>query len=122
VRERQDRVFVEGMIFSGRCGITEQERKTRRKVVVDMEVVTSLAKPGKSDELRDTVDYSKFYELAKKVVQGKTVNLLEHWAEMVAEEVLGKFKVNEVRVRIRKLGALPKGASPGVEIVRKAAS
>ena len=37
---------------------------------------------------------------------------------MIAEEVLEGFKVSEVRVRIRKPGALAKGAVPGVEIMR----
>jgi dihydroneopterin aldolase len=109
------------MTFSGRCGVTEGERRIRRKIVVDLEVMTSLEKAGKSDALVDTVDYGKLYLLAKKIVQGRMVSLLERWAEMIAEEVLGTFKVSEVRVRIRKPGALAKGVVPGVEVVRNKA-
>lgn len=118
MRRGTDRVFLKGLEFHGRCGVTEEERRTRRKILVGMEVVTSLAKAGKSDDLGDTVDYRELYSLAKKVIQGKAVSLVERWAEMIAEEVMKKFKVSEVRVKIQKPGVIAKGVVPGVEVVR----
>jgi dihydroneopterin aldolase len=106
------------MAFSGRCGVTERERSRRRKILVDMEAGTSCAKAGKSDLLLDTVDYGELYNVAKKIIEQKTVCLLESWAEMIAGEVLRRLKVREVRVRIRKPGVMAKGVVPGVEIVR----
>jgi dihydroneopterin aldolase len=106
------------MAFSGRCGVTEEQRSRKRKILVDLEVVTSCRKAGRSDELKDTVDYGELYKVAKKIIEQKTVYLLESWAEMIAGEVLRRFKVREVRVRIRKPGVMAKGVVPGVEIVR----
>jgi dihydroneopterin aldolase len=106
------------MAFSGRCGVTERERSRRRKILVDLEVGTSCVKAGKSDLLLDTVDYGELYNVAKKIIEQKTVCLLESWAEMITGEVLRRFKVREVRVRIRKPGVIAKGVVPGVEIVR----
>jgi dihydroneopterin aldolase len=118
VRREADRIFIEGMAFFGRCGVTAEQRRKRRKVLVDMEVVTSCRKAGMSDELEDTVDYGELYNVAKKIIEQKTVCLLESWAEMIAGEVLRRLKVKEVRVRIRKPGVIAKGVVPGVEIVR----
>lgn len=118
MRREADRIFIEGMAFFGRCGVTVEQRRKRRKVLVDLEVGTSCAKAGKSDLLLDTVDYGELYNVAKKIVEQKTVCLLESWAEMIAGEVLRRFKVREVRVRIRKPGAMAKGVVPGVEIVK----
>lgn len=121
MRREADRICIEGMAFFGRCGVTVEQRRTRRKVLVDMEVVTSCRKAGRSDELKDTVDYGDLYQIAKKVVERKVVNLLECWVEMIAGEMLRRFKVREVRVRIRKPGVMAKGVVPGVEIVRRKA-
>jgi len=113
-----DKIIIAGMAFSGRCGVTKEQRSRKRKILADMEVVTSCRKAGRSDELKDTVDYGELYKVAKKIIEQKTVCLLEGWAEMIAGEVLMRFKVREVRVRIRKPGVMAKGVVPGVEIVR----
>ena len=118
MKREADRIFIEGMAFFGRCGVTVEQRRKRRKVLVDLEVGTSCAKAGKSALLLDTVDYGELYNVAKKIIEQKTVCLLESWAEMIAGEVLRRFKVREVRVRIRKPGVMAKGVVPGVEIVR----
>jgi dihydroneopterin aldolase len=118
VRGEADRIFIEGMAFFGRCGVTTEQRRKRRKVLVDLEIMMSCRKAGRTDELEDTMDYGKLYQIAKKVVERKVVNLLECWAEMIAGEVLRRFKVRKVRVRIRKPGVMAKGVVPGVEIVR----
>ena len=80
MRREADRIIVDGMIFSGRCGVTGKERKKSRRILVDLEVAASSTKAGKSDVLRDTVNYRELYNLAKKIVQEETVNLLERWA------------------------------------------
>lgn len=121
MRGEADRIFVEGMAFFGRCGVTAEQRRKRRKVLVDLEAGTSCAKAGKSDLLLDTVDYGELYIVAKKIIEQKIVCLLESWAEMIAGEVLRRYKVREVRVLIRKPGVMAKGVIPGVEIVRKKA-
>jgi len=118
VKRKADRIFIEGMAFFGRCGVTAAQRRKKRKVLVDLEVETSCAKAGKSALLLDTVDYGELYNVAKKIIEQKTVCLLESWAEMIAGEVLRRHKVREVRVRIRKPGVIAKGVVPGVEIVR----
>lgn len=118
MRGEADRIFIEGMAFFGRCGVTAEQRRKRRKVLVDLEAGASCTKAGKSDLLLDTVDYVELYNVAKKIIEQKTVCLLESWAEMIAGEVLRGFKVREVRVRIRKPGVMAKGVVPGVEIVR----
>ncbi len=118
MRREADRIFIEGMAFFGRCGVTAEQRRKRRKVLVDMEVGTSCAKAGKSDLLLDTVDYGELYNVAKKIIEQKAVCLLESWAEMISGEVLRRFKAREVKVRIRKPGVIAKGVVPGVEIVR----
>jgi 7,8-dihydroneopterin aldolase/epimerase/oxygenase len=114
-----DRIFVEGMTFRGRCGVTKLQRRMKRKILVDLEIETSCARAGKSDDLRDTVDYAELYAIAKRTMQKKVVRLLERWAEDIAGEVLQRYAVGEVRVRVRKPGVPAKGVVSGVEIVRR---
>ena len=86
---------------------------------LDLELELDLKAPGSSDDLRDTVDYSRVYRAVKETVEGPSRNLLESLAEGVAQELLRTFPLDGVRVRVIKPhvpieGAVLEGA--GVEI------
>lgn len=117
-----DKIFLEGMVFFGHHGVSSEERRTGKKIVVDVEIKKNLKRAGESDQLRNTLDYSKIYEITKRVIEGRSVRLLERVAERIAFEILRNFNVEEVRVKVTKplisiQGSILKSA--GVEIVRK---
>jgi dihydroneopterin aldolase len=117
-----DRIFLKGMVFYGYHGATPQERELGQSFVVDIELEVDLTKPGVSDDLKDTVDYSHVYRVVKEVVEGPSHNLLESVAEGLAQKLLDSFPLDGVTVRVTKphvpiKGAVLEGAA--VEIHRR---
>lgn len=116
-----DRIILKGMVFYGYHGVTPAEKTLGQPFVVDLELEMDLKVPGASDDVKDTVDYSQVYQLAKEVVEGPSHDLLESLAEGVAQKLLHTFPLNGVRVRVTKphvpiKGAVVEGA--GVDIHR----
>lgn len=98
-----DRIRLENMTFYGYHGVTAAEKETGRRFEVDCELGVDLSQPGKSDHLQDTIDYSAVYELIAEIVQNRSFSLLERVAISIATEILDKFSVIEVCLRVRKL-------------------
>ena len=90
------------MTFYGYHGTSAAERQTGRRFEVDCELYCELDKPAKSDHLADTVDYTAVYNLVEGIIQKNRFNLLETIAVRLAGQILKKFKVAEVLVRVRK--------------------
>jgi len=115
---------LKGMTFYAFHGVSPEERALGQRFVVDVDIERDLSVPGRSDNLQDTVDYSKVYPVIQQVMSGPSRNLLEAVAEAIAREILGEFPVEAVRVRVEKprlsFAELP--ASASVEIYRERAA
>ena len=117
-----DRIVLQGMVFSGRHGVRPAERELPQEFRVDIELDTDLVQPGRTDLVEDTVDYRLAYGIAKEIIEGVSVKLIETLAERMAERLLNLNGVNAVTVRISKR---PESMRPidaaAVEISRKRA-
>lgn len=118
-----DCILLEGIVFYAFHGASEEERRIGGRYRVDLEARLALARPGASDRLEDTVDYSALYRVVKEVVLGPPHTLLESLAEGIAQKVLERFpQVEGVRVVVRKASPPIKGAvleAAGVQVVRQ---
>ncbi len=97
-----DRILLEGMVFSGRHGVRAAEREEPQDFEVTVEVDTDLVGPGHTDKVEDTVDYRRLRAIAKEIVEGESVKLIETLAERIAERVLDIEQVLAVSVRVAK--------------------
>ena len=110
------------MQFEGRHGYYDWELVNPQPFEVDIELVLNLQPAGIDDDLEQTVDYGRVYEIAKQVVESTTFRLLEAIAETIAQEILaGHPRVEEVEVQVRKPRVRLPGRieSAGVEIHRR---
>ncbi len=119
----EDKIFLEGMTFSGRHGTLAAERDLGQPFVVDVELRLDLREAGASDDLAKTVDYSAIHDRAKGIVEGDPVNLTETLAERIAAAALDDHPIVEaVKVKVKKphvrLGGTVLGGS-AVEVVRE---
>jgi dihydroneopterin aldolase len=117
-----DRIQLEGMVFYGYHGVGPEEQSLGQRFVVDIEVEKDLRTAGATDEISDTVNYSELYRTVKEIVEGPSRKLLENVAETISRQVLLKFDVEAVRVKVKKpevpmKGSILKHAS--VEIFRE---
>ena len=117
-----DRILLNGMRFHARHGVSVEERAEAQPFRVDLEVDLDLRRPGVSDRLEDTVNYSDMFRTVREVMEGEPRHLLEALAEQIASRVLSGFPAEAVRVRVTKLRPPIKGAAlegTAVEVYRR---
>ena len=114
-------IRLKNMLFYGYHGVNESEKELGRKFEVDLELSTSLKKPGLSDDLHDTVDYEAVYKTVNNCVESKRYFLLEALAEDISRSVIKKYNIDAVIIRIRKPNAPVRGVidTVEVELIRK---
>lgn len=101
----QDRLGLYGLRFEGRHGALEGEQDRPQPFEVDVVLHAELAAAADADELEATVDYRTIAELARAVVEGPSVKLIETLAGDIARDVLEAADpsvVAAVEVSVRK--------------------
>jgi dihydroneopterin aldolase len=97
-----DIILLEGMQIPAALGVTAAERRMRRPVTLDLEVVTDLRAAGRSDQIRQTIHYERIFEVVEDVAGNHEHRLVESLGERIAQAVLSKFDVESVTVTVRK--------------------
>lgn len=98
----EDTILLEGIQIPAALGVTAAERRMRRPVTLDLEVVRPLDVAGRSDNIRHTVHYKRIFEIVEDVAGNQEHKLVEALGERIAEAVLAKFDARAVTVTVRK--------------------
>ena len=99
----EDLVLLEDMTFHGRHGTLPAERELGQPFLVSVQMRLDLRPAGTSDDLTKTVDYGEVHRLARSIVEGEPVGLIETLAERICAAILENFPVVEaVKVRVAK--------------------
>ena len=98
-----DRIVLANLQFLATHGVEPHEKVAAQRFEVDVELGLDLGPAGRSDDLRQTVDYGPVYRTVAEVVESRTFDLIEALAEAIAAAVLAAQPlVVEVVVRVRK--------------------
>lgn len=114
-----DRIFLRGYRREVEIGVFAEEYGVTQGLRFDI-TLELVAGPAR-DDVVDTVSYDTLVEAVEAVARGPRLQLLESFAERVAERCLAEPRAARVDVRIEKLDRLPGGATLGVEITRRRA-
>lgn len=99
---RVDRIVLEGLVFSGRHGVSDAERARPQRFAVDIELESNLTRAARSDQLEDTIDYRRLRAIAKEVIEGESAHLIETLAGRIARQALEVPRVEAVTVKVTK--------------------
>ena len=113
-----DRVFIEGLEVSATIGCHPWERRGPRPLVVDLELAHDNRPAAASDALADAVDYEAVAQRIAALAAESDCELLETFAERVAQALLREFDAEWLRLRIGKPGAVRGARTAGVSIER----
>ena len=99
----EDRILLNDMVFHGRHGTLQAEHDLGQPFVVSIELRLDLRPAGTSDDLTKTVDYGEVHRMARGVVEGAPVQLVETLAERIATGALDDHPaVDTVKVKVAK--------------------
>ena len=94
-------VEIRGLELRGRHGALDQEREAGQRFLFDVRLEVG-DEAGRSDRLEDAVDYRDVAAAVRAVSDGTRFTLLEALARAVAVELLRRFPLERVSVRVRK--------------------
>lgn len=95
-------VALEGMRFFAYHGLYEEEQRTGNHFTVDLYMDTGKRPLAESDEISDTPDYARAYEIVEQVM-GQRQNLLETLVSGIGKELVKEMRgIDSVRVRVAK--------------------
>jgi 7,8-dihydroneopterin aldolase/epimerase/oxygenase len=99
----EDRILLTDMVFHGHHGTLPAENELGQPFVVSIELHLDLRPAGSSDDLTRTVNYGEVHRMARDIVEGPPVQLIETLAERIATDVLRNHPaVEAVKVRVAK--------------------
>jgi 7,8-dihydroneopterin aldolase/epimerase/oxygenase len=93
-------IELSGLELLGYHGADAEEREEGQRFLFDVSV--DVGHDPESDRLADTVDYREIVDAIREVSDGHRYNLLEALAAAVADELIRRFRIAHVRVRVRK--------------------
>ena len=104
------------MSFQGRHGVLPEEQREPQPFVVDIDLWLALDEAAAADDLSRSVDYAAVFDRVREIVESRSYRLIETLAETVAGELLDRFAVEELEVRVRKPRAPLAGSFDYVEV------
>ena len=116
-----DRIIIEDLALRCIVGVNPEERISRRDVVITVTLEVDLLAAGRSDDIADTVDYSRVQSRIMDTVRDSEYRLIEALAHDVARACLREPGVRKAGIRLEKPGALPDARTVAVEIERSSA-
>ena len=94
------KIELTGILLHGFHGALDWERERGQNFLFDVEL--EVGEAGSSDRLEDAVDYRDVTACVKEVSDGHAYHLLEALATAVADELVARFPVERVSVRVCK--------------------
>ena len=99
----EDRILLTDMVFHGHHGTLPAENELGQPFVISIDLHLDLRPAGTSDDLTMTVDYSEVHRMAREIVEGPSVQLIETLAERIAAGILRDHPaVEAVKVKVAK--------------------
>lgn len=113
-----DRILIEGLCARCIIGVNKDERTEKQDVVIGIDLYTDMEVPGRTDDIKDAVNYREVKKKVLRLVEGSSFFLIEAMAEAISKLCLEEEAVEKVRVRVDKPMALRFARTVGVEITR----
>ena len=98
-----DRIVLRGLRVLAFCGVLPEEKQRRQPFEISAEVTTDMTAAGLSDDLADTIDYGALTDKVAELVEHGRFDLLEFFAQRVAEVLLSDPRASEATVEVLKL-------------------
>jgi 7,8-dihydroneopterin aldolase/epimerase/oxygenase len=96
------KVSLQGIEFHAYHGVFAAENQLGNRFTIDLTVHTDFKNAMLHDQLDQTVDYVKLYDIVKSHM-AQPVKLLEHLAHLIIQDVLKIYpECQEIEVQIKK--------------------
>ena len=113
---KMDCIRIINLKIPARHGVYDFEKDKDKLFELDAELFLDLNIPGRSDQLKDSVNYAEVVEFITDIFILKDRNLIESVAEDISNKLLSKYPLKRVIIKIRKPHAPIKANFDNVEV------
>lgn len=113
-----DEIQIKDLLLRTIIGISDDERRDRQDVLINITLYADTRPAGASDDIDDAVNYRTIAKQVIRLVNESQFYLVEKMAAEIAAIGLADERVERVKVRVEKPGALRFARSVGIEIER----
>ena len=113
-----DRVFIQGLEVDTVIGAYDWERGIRQCLRLDLSFAWDNRPAAAGDDLSKALDYASVSTRIQAFAEQAQFQLVETFAERLAEVLMAEFNIPWLRLRLTKPGAVAAAAGVGVEIER----
>lgn len=98
-----DQIIIKNLETFGYHGVFEEEAFLGQKFIVDAILYLDTRKAGKTDDLKESLDYGEVCQVIAKLVETERYQLIERLAEEIAEKLLLTFsQLHSVEITVKK--------------------
>ena len=97
-----DTVAIRDLRVSAVIGVFDWEREVEQVLTFAVEMPADVRKAARTDDINDTLDYSKVADAVKEVVTEGKFQLIETAAECVAQRLIQDFTLPWVKIEVAK--------------------
>ena len=98
-----DKIIINGLEVYAYHGVNPEEKADGQNFIINAELFVDLSAPCETDELNDTVNYSKVIKLITRIMTSEKYNLIEHAAQKTADGLLAEFdRIQKVKLTLKK--------------------
>ena len=114
-----DLIFIEGFVGQTVIGIHDNELHLPQPISIDLHAGLPRARACDTDRIADTIDYSVVHTRLMRLLAEHRLQLLEAFAEAVADILIDEFGAHWVRVKVTKPRKFDNVQAVGVLIERE---
>ena len=114
-----DLIFIEGLVGNTVIGIHDSELHRPQPLLIDVCAGVPRPRACDTDQIADTIDYGELRLRIHRLLTEHGVQLLEAFAEQIAQIALHEFGAHWVRVRVAKPKKFDDLDAVGVQIERR---
>ena len=115
----KDSIIIKNIESLCLIGINPDEKINPQPIIINLKLLTSFNKASQSDQIIDTIDYSKLVKSIKEFISKSKYNLLETLGDKLVKKILKNKKIKEVEIELIKPNALIESENVSVIITRK---
>ncbi len=102
----EDLIKIDDLLLRCIVGINEWEKREKQDIVISVTLAGDFKRAGRTDDIKDTVDYKALKKEIIDLVENNTFSLIEKIAYEIAEICIVKSGVKRVEIKVDKPGAL----------------
>ena len=111
-------IHITDLLLRTIIGTNNWEREKAQDIILNIAIEYNAAKAGRSDNIKDTVDYKVLTKKIIQTVENSRFFLIEKLGDTVLSIILGTKGVDAATVRIDKPNALRFAKSVSVTLTR----